>query len=79
MRGNVRVEERPKVSKRENQERAMQEIVFDDLNTPHFRLRSDKIDDKTLEEASKKPMTIMLGEPAEDQQEQIREDYETGN
>ena len=36
----------------------MQEIVFDDSNTPHFRLRGDVTEDKTLEEAARKPMTI---------------------
>lgn len=36
----------------------MQEIVFDDSNTPHFRLRGDVTEDKNLEEAARKPMTI---------------------
>ena len=36
----------------------MQEIVFDDSNTPHFRLRGDVTEDKTLEEAARKPMTV---------------------
>lgn len=36
----------------------MQEIVFDDLNTPHFRMRGDVAEDKTLEELSKKPMNL---------------------
>ena len=49
----------------------MQEIVFDDLNTPHFRLRGDVTEDKTLEELSKKPMTIMVGQVGEN--EEIKE------
>ena len=36
----------------------MQEIVFDDSNTPHFRMRGDMTEDKTLEEAANKPITI---------------------
>lgn len=41
----------------------MQEIVFDDSNTPHFRMRGDMTEDKTLEEAAKKPMTILEDVP----------------
>ena len=37
----------------------MQEIVFDDACTPHFRLRDEMTEDKTLEEAARKPMTMM--------------------
>jgi hypothetical protein len=42
----------------------MNAIVFDDLNTPHFRHRKDTADDdtKALEEFAKKPMTIHLVE-----------------
>ena len=41
----------------------MQEIVFDDSNTPHFRLRGDVTEDKDLEEAARKPMTAVLDIP----------------
>ena len=40
----------------------MKEIVFDDLNTPCFRQRNNQAEDKTLEEASKKPLTLLLHE-----------------
>ena len=36
----------------------MREIVFDDSNTPHFRMRRDVAEDKTLMELSKKPMNL---------------------
>ena len=56
------IKDKAKKSAREKQEQAMKEIVFDDLNTPHFRQRSHAAEDKTLEEALKKPMTIELDE-----------------
>ena len=43
----------------------MQDIVFDDLNTPHFRQRNKASEDKTLEEAVKKQITVILEDPAE--------------
>ena len=52
------IDDKAKKSERRKQERAMQEIVFDDSNTPHFRLRGDATEDKTLEEAARKPMTV---------------------
>ena len=38
----------------------MQEIVFDDSNTPTFRIRGDMNEDKTLDEFVKKPLDAML-------------------
>ena len=38
----------------------MQEIVFDDSNTPTFRIRGDMNEDKTLDEFVKKPLDTLL-------------------
>ena len=38
----------------------MQEIVFDDSNTPTFRIRGDMNEDKTLDEFVKKPLDAIL-------------------
>ena len=48
----------------------MREIVFDDLNTPCFRLRNGAAEDNTLAERSLQPMTIMH-QPMEDEQDRI--------
>ncbi len=56
------VNDQAKSSIRAKQEREMNAIVFDDLNTPHFKYRKDATDDdtKALEEIAKKPLTINL-------------------
>lgn len=61
------VDDKAKKSERKKQERAMQEIVFDDTNTPQFCHRADLTEDKTLEEAAKKPMTA----PSDITEEQV--------
>ena len=40
----------------------MREIVFDDLTSPGFRVRTDTPEDESLDACVKVPMTIMLGE-----------------
>ena len=54
------VQDKAQISNRKEQEQDMQEIVFDDLNTPHFRIRGDMNEDKTLDEFVKKPLDSML-------------------
>lgn len=56
------VNDKAKTSVREKQEREMNAIVFDDLNTPHFRHRATAadMDAKALEEIAKKPLADHL-------------------
>ena len=56
------VNDKAKKSVREKQEREMNAIVFDDLNTPHFRHRATAadMDAKALEEIVRKPLADHL-------------------